>query len=282
MSERLFVHLDGDEAGGPETTAPAASLRAFAPRPILRPHVAGILAYRESFARGGDVIERVVPDGAVRLAFNLGDAPVVAGVRSATAEAIGAASRATLVGLGGEVHGIAVTLRAGSVAAVLGAPAAEIAGTAVPLDTLWARAGDELFARLQESGDDARRAALVQDFLERRLARYGDTPIPGTQAALRCVALSASQRVGDMAAALGIGERRLQQLFHAEVGLTPRRLRRLVRLHGCLRRLRNDPAPAWAQLALDCGFYDQAHLVKEFRELCGVTPGDYLGRTRRV
>jgi AraC-like DNA-binding protein len=282
MSERLFVHLDGDEAGGPETTAPAASLRAFTPRPALRSHVGDILVYRESFARGGDVIERVVPDGAVRLVFNLGDAPVVAGVRSAAAEALGAASRAALVELGGEVHGIAVTLRAGSVAAVLGAPAGAIAGTAVSLDTLCGRSSDELLAQLRECGDDASRVAYVQDFVERRLARHGDTPVSGMQAALRCVTLSASQRVGDMAAALGIGERRLQQLFHAEVGLTPRQLRRLVRLHDCLRRLRNDPAPVWAQLALDCGFYDQAHLINEFRDLCGVTPGDYLGRTRRV
>lgn len=280
MTERLFVHLDGDEAGGPETSAPAHSLHAFAPRPVLRAHVAGILVYRESFARGEKVVERVVPDGAVRLVFNLGAAPVVSGVRSTAAEAIGAASRAVLVELGGEMHGIAVTFRAGSIAAVLGAPAGAIAGGAVALDALWAREGSALLEQVYECSDDEARIACIQDALERRLARQSAAPIPGTHAALRSLIVSASQRIGDIAASLGVGERRLQQLFQAEIGLTPRQFRRLARLRDCLQRLRGEPAPRWAMLAADCGFYDQAHLVNEFRELCGVTPGDYLVRTR--
>lgn len=280
MTERLFLHLEGDEAAGPETSAPAGSLRAFSPRPVLDAHVAGMLVYRESFALGAEVVERVVPDGAVRLVFNLGAAPVVAGMRSAAAEAVGAASRAALVELGGEVHGIALTLRAGSVAAVLGAPAAAIADGAVALDALWGRAGGELLEQVYECRNDEARIACIQDALERRLVRYVAAPIPGTHAALRAVSVSASQRIGDVAASLGIGERRLQQLFRAEVGLTPRQWRRLVRLRDCLGRLRGASAPQWAQLAVDCGFYDQAHLVNEFRELCGVTPVDYLGRAR--
>jgi AraC-like DNA-binding protein len=246
---------------------------------VLQAHVAGILVYRESFTRSEEIVERVIPDGSVRLVFNLGAAPVVSGVRSAAAEAVGAASRAALVALGGEMHGIAVTLRAGSVAAVLGAPAAAIAESAVALDVVWGRAGTVLLERLRECNDDGRRIALVQDVLERRVANA--LPIPGTQAALHAVATTAL-RVGDMAAALGIGERRLQQLFRAEIGLTPRQMRRLVRVRDCLGRLRGDSPPPWAQLAIDCGFYDQAHLVNEFRELCGVTPGEYIGRLRGV
>ncbi|MGQ2995972.1 MAG: helix-turn-helix transcriptional regulator, partial [Variovorax sp.] len=82
----------------------------------------------------------------------------------------------------------------------------------------------------------------------------------------------------EVAEAVGLGERRLQQLFHAQVGLSPRAWRRLARMHGCLRALRATPMPAWAEVAVDSGFYDQSHMVNEFRALCGVTPTEFLGR----
>ena len=77
--------------------------------------------------------------------------------------------------------------------------------------------------------------------------------------------------------AIGVGERRLQQLFHAHVGLSPRAWSRLARMHGCLRALRLQPSPAWVDVALESGFYDQSHLVNEFRALCGVTPTEFMG-----
>ena len=85
------------------------------------------------------------------------------------------------------------------------------------------------------------------------------------------------QPLREVAAAVGVGERRLQQLFHAHVGLSPRAWGRLARLHACLRALRRQPAPAWAEVALESGFYDQSHLANEFRALCGVTPTEFMG-----
>lgn len=85
--------------------------------------------------------------------------------------------------------------------------------------------------------------------------------------------------VRDVAAEVGVGERRLQQLFHEHVGLSPRAWSRLARTHARLRSLRRVRSPAWAELALDHGFYDQAHLANEFRALCGMTPSECFRRT---
>jgi AraC-like DNA-binding protein len=78
-----------------------------------------------------------------------------------------------------------------------------------------------------------------------------------------------------LAAEVGLGERRLQQLFSAQFGLSPRRWSRLARLHRCLRDLRAQPQRSWAEVALDGGFFDQSHLTNEFRALCGCTPAEY-------
>lgn len=279
MAERLFLRLDDDPLHGPESSVPAGTLRALPVGVALRGHVSHILRYRERFADGHEVRERVLPDGAVRLVFNFGDAPTADESEGQAVEAIGASALPVVVRMRRQVDGISVTLRPGAAAALLGLPAGEIGGSALHLDALWRGEGARLLERMAEAPGDAARIALLHTALQRRLD--GCEPA-GSAIALHAVrriaAADGRERLRDVAAAVGVGERRLQQLFHAHVGLTPGAWRRLARMHGCLRALRGQPAPAWAEVALDGGFYDQSHLVNEFRALCGVTPTEFLGR----
>jgi AraC-like DNA-binding protein len=283
MSERLFLRLEGDPVHGPEADTPAGTLGACAVSAPLRRHVAHILWYRESFPADREVLERVLPDGAVRLVFNLGDAPSANEAAGRPVEAIGASATPVVVRLRGRAEGVSVSLRPGAAAALLGMPAGELTGHAVQLDELWNGGGAEVLQRMAEAPDAAARMAVLHAALERRLLR-GDAmvhPAAATVAvyAAQLIASSGGRRpLREVAAAVGVGERRLQQIFHAHVGLSPRAWSRLARLHACLRALRQRPAPAWAELAAESGFYDQSHLVNEFRALCGVTPTEFLGR----
>jgi len=65
-------------------------------------------------------------------------------------------------------------------------------------------------------------------------------------------------------------------LFLREVGLTPKRLARIYRFHAALRGLQATTTLDWAQLALDCGYYDQSHLSRDFREFTGRSPEEVL------
>jgi AraC-like DNA-binding protein len=281
VSERLFLPLDDDPLQGP-----AGTLRAFAPGPALQRHVSHILLYRETVPAGCEIHERVLPDGAMRLIFNLGQAPSVAGHAGRPVEAVGASATPVVVRLRQQVEGLSVTLRPGAAAALLGLPAGEMAGTAVPLDDLWHGEGAELLERLARQPDDAARVAALRAVLQRRLQRAGQAAGTPPQAALHAAQLITAaggrRPLREVAAAVGVGERRLQQIFHAHVGLSPRAWSRLARLHGCLRALRAARPPAWADVAADCGFYDQSHLVNEFRALCGLTPTEFLGRAVSV
>jgi methylphosphotriester-DNA--protein-cysteine methyltransferase len=116
--------------------------------------------------------------------------------------------------------------------------------------------------------------------LQRRVRAADHTAQRQAQHAARLIAESGGQRSPREAAdAIGVGERRLQQLFHAHVGLAPRAWRRLARLHACLRALRRLSAPRWSQVAIDAGFYDQSHLINEFQSLCGLPPTLFFERT---
>ncbi|CAN7576903.1 helix-turn-helix domain-containing protein [Variovorax sp. LjRoot290] len=279
MSERLYLRLDDDPLHGPEASAPAGTLQSFDVAAPLRRHVSHILLCRETIPEGHEVLERVLPDGAVRLIFNLGDAPSASEGAGEPVEAIGASTAPAMVRLRSRIEGLCVTLRPGAAAALLGMPAGEIGGTAVHLDALWRGEGAELLERIAEARDDAARIALLGAALQRRLLASEASPqlSAAMHAAQRIAASGGRLPLREVAAALGIGERRLQQLFHEHVGLSPRAWGRLARLHACLRALRQQQTPAWAELALDGGFYDQSHLVNEFRALCGITPTEFLG-----
>jgi AraC-like DNA-binding protein len=278
MTERLFLRLDGDASHGPETTVPANTLRSFAAGERLAGHVAQILVYRETFSDGAEVTERVLPDGAVGLAIHFADGTpgehqggVAMGAATAPVQLRWRRSR---------VHSFSVALRPGAASALLGVPAGELQGMAVPLEALWGRAFAQLRERMAEQPDDAARVGVLRAALEQRLARAARAADPcAVQAAALLSASAGRMKPREAAGAVGLGERRLQQIFRAEIGMAPKAWSRIARLHACLRALRSrEPVPSWAALAVDGGFYDQAHLANEFRALCGMSPTEFLAR----
>src|SRR5690606_21686568 len=161
-----------------------------------------------------------------------------------------------------------------------GVPAAAIENRAVHLDDLWHGEGSRLLERLAEAPTDQARVTVLEAALLRRVQAIVDTRQGKAAHAARLMTeTGGAATLATRAATLGVGERRLQQLFRAHVGLSPRTWGRLSRLHACLRALRGQCAPSWADLAVRTGYYDQAHLANEFRALCGLSPTAFLRRT---
>ena len=270
--ERLFVRLDGDPLYAPETTVPAGTMRELGVPAALRGLVAHLIAYDERLPAGAMVSERVVPDGALRLIFDF---------RFGRAEVVGPSARAIVLSMAGHHSGLSVTLQPGAALALFGIPAHELAGKAVAWDELVAAGHRGLYGRVRESGGDKERARILCAALQGMSGDVGDEE---RRKATRAAALlrpdgGHARSVRAVAAAIGVGERRLQQIFRSQLGLSPAAWRRLLRVHECLRLLRLQGPGRWTELALETGFYDQSHLVNEFRALCGLTPGQFLRRS---
>jgi AraC-like DNA-binding protein len=75
---------------------------------------------------------------------------------------------------------------------------------------------------------------------------------------------------------IGLSQRRLAQLFHEQVGVSPKTFHRVRRFQHTLKRLHGLRAVDWAEMAVECGYYDQAHLSHDFRQIAGMTPSAYL------
>jgi AraC-like DNA-binding protein len=278
-SERLYLRTKR----GPLTWPPpdgATSLFSEAdPSSDLRPHVAKIRWGHEWIPPEAPVEERIVPDGSVQLLFVLSDEHD----RGDYDLVVGATVEPTVVRLRGRIEHVGVELRPGAVPALLDVPAGELFDRSVALEDLWGERAAVVHDRLRDTADPVRRIQIIQEALAGALVDRRDARAPAPAAvaeAVRRIAVAAGDlRVADLAADLGLSDRRLQQLFHWHVGLSPKAACRLARFRASVDRLvEATPPPSWSELAIDAGFSDQSHLVNEFRALTGLAPRDFQRR----
>jgi AraC-like DNA-binding protein len=157
-----------------------------------------------------------------------------------------------------------------------GVPANELCNSQVPLDALWGAEAASLRERLMHTESTAQKFNVLEAALLRRL-KQAETPSRVVQFALqRFQSVPVNATVTQVADESGLSERHLVRLFRQEVGLTPKIFSRVRRFHEVLNRLKHQQDVDWADVAFDCGFYDQAHFIHEFRAFCGLSPARYL------
>jgi AraC-like DNA-binding protein len=156
-------------------------------------------------------------------------------------------------------------------------PADELQDTDVSLDALWGREGGQLRERLL----DAKTREAKFDFLERallgRIARPLDPRHPAVRFAVDNFRRLPNCAISSVTNQIGLSERRFIQLFAQQVGLTPKLFCRVQRFQGVLRQIaRSAEAIDWAEIALSCGYFDQAHFIHDFRGFSGINPSSYI------
>lgn len=252
--------------------------REHLPPPDLAGRVECVWTLRSRGRLPAAVLNRVLPDGCTDVIFDPGGP---SGAHSgAGSYAVGAMLRPAEVWLEGEVDLLGVRFRPGGAAAFLPLPLAEITGAVVPLDALWGARAGELEARVREARG-AERVRVVEEALRRRAA--GRTMHPAVAAASARIARShGSVAVEALAAETGTSRRHLERLFAEQVGLTPKAAVRVARFRRLCGLLGARPGAGWSRLALECGYHDQAHMIREFRGFAGLTPEAYRREQARV
>lgn len=158
----------------------------------------------------------------------------------------------------------------------LGRPMSDLANQTVELTDLLGPAADEFAGRIYETPAWERRFELIDDFLRQRLAVAGAPPRPLQWAWSQLRAKDGAVNVGALAEQLGWTRKRLISEFRAHFGQPPKTLERILRFQAFCARLDTTESPHLGDLALECGYYDQAHLNRDFRAFSGLTPTEYL------
>jgi AraC-like DNA-binding protein len=146
----------------------------------------------------------------------------------------------------------------------------------VELDELWGREGRVLRERLLEAATPAEQLRIVERVLLEHVARPLD-PDPATTFAV--AALERGLPVADVTSRLGLLSKTFLRRFRERVGLAPKEFSRVRRLQRVLRSVGSSGETSWAEIAAEQGYYDQSHLIHDFRELTGITPTAYRPRS---
>ena len=249
--------------------------------PTLAPHVEHLW-----MARGHLPIRwrnMILPDGAMELIVNLGDPQTLCALADPTRHTIfrqswlsGERTEPIVIDEAGYVDLVGVRLRAGGAWPVLGIPLREFTDQVVELNAILGPEIATLRDRLGEAATDDARFDLLEAWLTQR-ARARTQLTRSVTYALRVIHGGANAaRIGRIAEEIGISHKHLLREFDRCVGLTPKLFARLCAFQRVIRSIGQRPEIDWADTAATCGYYDQAHLIHEFRAFSGLTPASYL------
>ncbi|MBN3929466.1 helix-turn-helix transcriptional regulator [Streptomyces verrucosisporus] len=272
------------------------------PAPALRPYVARYTGYRQAGLR--PALHRGLPSPYLTLILTLDDRLTVAahpdprqppGHYDTLLGGLHAAP--ALITHEGRQSGVQIALGPLGARALLGPPAGELAHLDVPADAVLGRHCAELHDRLRQAATWPERFAVLDRVLP-RLLRPERTARPEVARAWhRLLASGGAVSVPELAEEAGWSTRHLTGRFRTEIGLTPKAAARVVRFDRARRLLEARAVEAagavgargadgtvaagagelgLAVLAAECGYFDQAHLAREFRALAGCAPSRWL------
>jgi AraC-like DNA-binding protein len=220
----------------------------------------------------GDLHRREAPGAGVPLILNWSGSVTVDGDIFGAGFVAGPSDRYGDTVNRGHCRGVQVDLDLIAARRVLGRPLSELAGRVVAVTDVWGADGRRLVERLADAPTAPGRAGIVAAFLRDR-----PDPCPVPDAAAAAVRrLTGRVSVSEIAKAVGVGRQHLHRLVTREFGVAPRTLGRLVRFQGVLDAVRGGRVPSLAALAVEHGYYDQAHLHRDCRAFAGLTPTELL------
>lgn len=242
------------------------------PHPALRRHIRTLTGWYER--TDGPLRRRELPGGRVVLVVSFGPRLDVDG-RTYTSFAAGLHDAPAITEHDGYGYGIQSYMTPLGARRFFGLPMGEITGQVVELeDLIGGPAARELAERLATAPDWPARLDLFERAIARRVLAAPPVPTELEWAWQRLLDTDGSVPVTDLAAELGRSRRHLAVRFREELGMTPKAVARLLRFERAVQRLR--AGDELGDLALDAGYYDQAHFNRDFRAFAGTTPTEYL------
>ena len=222
--------------------------------------------------RSDPLLNSILPGTGVSVVLNFGDA-WSAGLTGGSALlpracVVGAVTKAKILRLGRSVRAVGAGLTATQARGVFGVPAPELVDRIVPLEELWGRTHVErLFSSFRDS--DHRRCLLM---LRAELAGRSGLASHFETAAQRIRLQGGRVSIQELAESHGLSRQQFARSFGAETGLPPKVFARITRFQALLHVLLETDVSEWASLPAETGYYDQAHMINEFRGFTGSAP----------
>lgn len=156
-------------------------------------------------------------------------------------------------------------------------PIKEMENTAIPLDKLFGKEGEEIGEKILDAKDTSERINLIETFLLKRLTdkQTIDNVVKSTVETI----LNANGQfsVSELSQQNNINRRQLTRKFTSTIGLSPKQLSKTIRIQATLKKLLTKEVTSLTDLAYENEYFDQAHFIKDFKEFTGLTPKEFYG-----
>jgi AraC-like DNA-binding protein len=233
-------------------------------------------------------LERVLPSGAAQLIVNLKEdrtrmyRPETGTISVSCGTVLsGISTRYGVIDTAEQECVAGVCFRPGGTAPFFPMPAYHLRDAGVPLEFLWDRGRA---ARLREQVLAAASPTAKLDTLERNMAEAWTACACDSAVEFALDAFAHRPQAANIAAvadSIGLSPKRLVERFKTAVGVAPKRYCRILRFQRALQCAERGREVDWTRIAMDCGYYDQAHFIHDFRSFAGITPTGYdSGRTQ--
>lgn len=174
----------------------------------------------------------------------------------------------------GRSFGIHIDLSPQAAHVLFREPMHALAGRTVALEDVLEE--PSLADRVHDAGGWPARFALLDEVLRARLADAPPASAGVAWAWQRLVDTGGRARIAVLARELGWSRKRIAARFREEIGFTPKAVARLIRFDRARSAAERTASPDWARIAVECGYYDQSHMVNEFRAITGRPPETFL------
>lgn len=263
-----------------------SAYRTFVPSQLLQPYVHRFWEYDSSNERSRFAgVRKVMPDASINLIINIEHFSWIDRgnnwEKTPNALVQGVVTRSYLLQSEGRTHAFGIHFKPEGLLELFGAPQQELIDQFQdPGDFLDTRTRPFVSA-IQHARSAAERIRLAEVFLLDRL-RHNKHPKPYLGEALRLIRREHGRLdVKQLCGRVFVGRRQLERQFAGQFGLSPKMFIRLERFKSAL-RLSQTTGCNWTQIAFECGYADQAHLIREFRELSGEAPTGLLKQSHLI
>jgi AraC-like DNA-binding protein len=188
----------------------------------------------------------------------------------------GAHSEYVVISTAAQTFTMGVHFRPGGAFPFLRMPAGELRDTTVSLDTLWGAAAVDLRDQLLEAPTHQARFEMLERTLLTEFNKGFNSDRAVGFALRRFMSFPHVTTVAGVTDEIGLSPKRFIQMFRDQTGFTPKVFCRIRRFQQALQRMSGSQSVEWANVALDCGYFDQAHFIHDFRAFSGINPTSYL------
>jgi len=154
-------------------------------------------------------------------------------------------------------------------------PISQLSDKAIPVREAFGAAGESLTQAIRNEEEEAKRIAIAEEFLRARLPEPDENVELINRIIDHVIADRNILQVDDLASLFNMNKRTLQRIFSQYVGVSPKWVIKRYRLHEAADLLASGKIVDWPKIALDLGYFDQAHFIKDFKTLVGKSPAEY-------